>query len=81
MLGTRLGNHQGALASARAGAIMTAFLIGMLLLAAILSGCSVAPVDQQGIRDAWAAREAERAAECRRKNVGYAAGGCVAGGP
>ena len=36
---------------------------------------------KQGIRDAWAAREAERAAECRRKNVGYAAGGCVAGGP
>jgi hypothetical protein len=60
---------------------MTAFLIAILLLTAILSACSVSPTDQQGIRDAWAARDAQRAAECRRKNVGYAAGGCVAGGP
>jgi len=60
---------------------MTARLMAILLLTAILSGCSVSPADQQGIRDAWAARDAQRAAECRRKNVGYAGGGCVAGGP
>jgi len=52
-----------------------------MLSAVIPSGCTVSPTDQQGMRDAWATRDAQRAAECRRKNVGYAAGGCVAGGP
>jgi hypothetical protein len=45
------------------------------------AGCSVSPAEQQASRDAWAARDAERAAECRQKNVGYVAGGCAAGGP
>jgi hypothetical protein len=60
---------------------MTVCLMAILLLTAILPGCAVSSTDQQGIRDAWAARDAQRAAECRRKNVGYAGGGCVAGGP
>jgi len=63
------------------GTLASGSLATTLLLAAILSGCSVSSGDQQSIRDAWAARDAQRAAECRRKNVGYAAGGCVAGGP
>jgi hypothetical protein len=63
------------------GTLASGSLATTMLLAAILSGCSVSSADQQGIRDAWAARDAQRAAECRRKNVGYAAGGCVAGGP
>jgi len=64
----------------RVGACAALAILAMLL-AAVLTACSVSPGDQQTIRDAWAARNAERAAECRRKNVGYAAGGCVASGP
>lgn len=56
-------------------------LLVAMLLSASLCGCAVSPAQQQEIRDTWAARNAERAAECRRKNVGFAAGGCVASGP
>jgi hypothetical protein len=58
--------------------------IGMVALSAIcaaLAGCSVSPAEQAAIRKAWAEHDAAIAAECRRNNVGYAAGGCVAGGP
>src|SRR5215469_1743894 len=66
----------------RVGSFAALAILAMaMLLAAVLTACSVSPGDQQGTRDAWAARDAERAAECRRKNVGYAAGGCVASGP
>ena len=61
--------------------VVNGCLLVAMLLAASLCGCAVSPADQQHIRDAWAARDAERAAECRRKNVGFAAGGCVASGP
>ena len=60
--------------------VHVAMLMGVLLVAS-LYGCAVSPAQEQSIRDAWAARDAERAAECRRKNVGFAGGGCVAGGP
>jgi hypothetical protein len=60
---------------------VTAPLIVAIALAASSWGCSVSPAEQQAIRDSWTARDAERAAECRRHNVGFAAGGCVAGGP
>ena len=56
------------------------FLAAVLMVAAP-SGCTTSPADQQAIRDAWAQRDAERAADCRRHNVGYAAGGCTVGGP
>jgi DNA-binding GntR family transcriptional regulator len=59
----------------------SARLLAAALLVAGSSGCAVSPAEQQAIRDAWAARDAERAAECRQHNVGFAAGGCVAGGP
>ena len=62
-------------------AIAIAVSTAAALLGAGLGGCSVPPAEQQAIRDAWAARDAERAAECRQHNVGFAAGGCVAGGP
>jgi len=52
-----------------------------LALTGALPACATAPADQEGIRKAWAERDTERAAECRRRGVGYAAGGCVAGGP
>ena len=61
--------------------VVTGCLLVAMLLVASLCGCAASPEDQQHIRDAWAARDAERAAECRRKNVGFAAGGCVASGP
>jgi len=67
--------------SGRVPSRLWAILAIAMLLAAIFTACSTSPVDQQAIRDAWSARDAERAAECRRKNVGYAAGGCVASGP
>jgi hypothetical protein len=56
-------------------------LIVAVALAASVWGCSVSPARQQAIRDSWAARDAERAAECHQHNVGFAGGGCVAGGP
>lgn len=52
-----------------------------LALAGALPACSTAPAEPEAIRKAWAERDAERAAECRRRGVGYIAGGCVAGGP
>jgi hypothetical protein len=55
--------------------------IALIVLAATLSGCSVTPAERDAITDAWAARGRERAVECRRHGVGYAAGGCVVGGP
>jgi hypothetical protein len=51
-------------------------------LVAVLSGCASSPADQDAIRKAWAARDAERAAECQRNGLGYANGGCLGrGGP
>lgn len=67
--------------SRRSRATAVAVSTAAALLGAALGGCSVSPAEQQAIRDAWAARDAERAAECRQHNVGFAAGGCVAGGP
>jgi hypothetical protein len=52
------------------------------LLAGILPGCSVSPAEQDAIRRAWAERDAERAQECHRHNLGFVAGGCASpGGP
>ncbi len=55
-------------------------LVGLLLIGA-LAGCATSPADQEAIRKAWAARDAERAAECARNGVGFAAGGCLGKGP
>jgi hypothetical protein len=62
------------------GRLGFALLIGGLLAAACI-GCTVSPEQQAAIRKAWAERDAQRAAECRRNGVGFAAGGCVASGP
>jgi hypothetical protein len=53
-----------------------ASLLGLLLIGG-LAGCATTPAEQEAIRKAWAARDAERAAECWRNGVGFAAGGCV----
>lgn len=51
-------------------------------LVAVLSGCMTTPETNAAIRKAWAERDAERAAECRRNGLGYANGGCLGrGGP
>jgi hypothetical protein len=50
-------------------------------LAGVLCGCSVSPDQRQVINDTWAARDAERAAECRRNGAEWVAGGCVFRGP
>src|SRR5262249_2814192 len=52
----------------------------LILLVCALAACSVTPTERQAIEDAWAKHDAEIAKECRRNGVGYAAGGCIAGG-
>ena len=52
-----------------------------LALAGALPGCSTSPAEQDAIRKTWAERDAERAAECQRRGVGFVAGGCATGGP
>src|ERR1700730_4612 len=54
-----------------------------LLLAGILSGCSVSPERQEALRRAWAEGEAEQAQECQRHGFRYTAGVCTGpgGGP
>jgi len=54
-------------------------LVG-LLVAGILLGCSVSPAQQDAIRRAWEARDAERSRECERVGRGFVAGGCTGGG-
>ena len=51
------------------------------LLGGSTAGCNVSPAQRAAIQRAWAEHDAEVAAECRRNGVGFAAGGCVAGGP
>jgi hypothetical protein len=57
---------------------------GLLIvaLAGALASCSVSSADRQAITDAWAARDAERTAECVRNGGEFTAGGgCVFRGP
>ena len=59
--------------------ILAAVLAGALW-SGFLHGCSISPAEQDAIRRAWDARDAERAAECRRAGRGFVAGGCAGGG-
>lgn len=60
-----------------------AFALALALcVAESFSGCSITPAETDAIRQVWAERDAERAAECRRRGMIYAAGGClIRGGP
>ena len=63
--------------------MMSGWLGGLLvglLVAGILPGCSISPTQQDAIRRAWEARDAERARECERVGRGFVAGGCTGGG-
>lgn len=55
-------------------------LLGGLLLVGAIQGCSVAPGQQDAIRQAWEERDAERMRECQRAGRGFVAGGCGGGG-
>lgn len=55
-------------------------LLGGILMVGALHGCSMSPVQQEAIRQAWEERDAERAQECRRAGRGFLAGGCTGGG-
>lgn len=56
-------------------------LLAGLVLVGTVQGCALSAADQDAIRRAWDARDAERAQECRRARGGFIAGGCVRGGP
>ena len=56
-------------------------LLGLALTGALAVGCSTAPAEREASLKAWAARDAERAAECRRNGLGFAAGACLSRGP
>jgi hypothetical protein len=63
---------------------MRTTIIALLIFAlgAALASCSVSPADRQAITTAWAARDAERTAECLRNGGQYTAGGgCIFRGP
>jgi hypothetical protein len=55
-------------------------LLGLALIGALAPGCSITPAEREASLAAWAARDAERAAECRRNGLGFAAGGCLSRG-
>lgn len=59
--------------------ILAVALAGVLW-AGLLQGCSISPAEQDAIRRAWDARDAERARECYRAGRGFVAGGCTGGG-
>jgi hypothetical protein len=61
--------------------LVLAALLGLALTSALAAGCSTTPAEREAIQGAWAARDAERAAECRRNGMGFAAGGCLSRGP
>ena len=63
----------------RARGWLGGLLVG-LLVAGILLGCSISPAQQDAIRRAWEARDAERSRECERMGRGFVAGGCTGGG-
>ena len=52
-------------------------ILARILWAGILPGCSISPAQQEAIRQAWEERDAERARECYRHGLGFAAGGCT----
>lgn len=57
-----------------------AALLGLMLTGA-LAGCSTPPAEQEAIRKAWAARDAERAPKMSAQRLGISTGGCLRRGP
>jgi hypothetical protein len=56
--------------------VLLAFLVSLPLVG-VLQGCSTSSVQQEAITQAWADRDAERAAECRRVGGFLVAGSCL----
>jgi hypothetical protein len=63
------------------GVLAVGAVLGLALTGPLAAGCSITPAERQASLDAWAARDAERAAECRRNGLGFSAGGCLSRGP
>jgi hypothetical protein len=57
-------------------------LVGLMLaaLSGICIGCATSPADIEAAREAWAARDRDRAAECTRQRGRYFDGSCISGG-
>jgi hypothetical protein len=56
--------------------LRAALLVGALLASSTF-GCAMSPADRAATERAWAERDAERAQECMRRGLGFAAGGCI----
>jgi hypothetical protein len=54
-------------------------LLGLLVIGS-LPACSVSPARVEQIRQAWDARDTERARECERAGRRFVAGTCAGGG-
>lgn len=52
----------------------------LMLLACGLQGCSVSRAEQDEVRKAWAARDAERERECQRAMGSWKDGACIFSG-
>jgi hypothetical protein len=50
-------------------------------LSGLLPGCATSPASVDAAREAWAARERERAAECVSRRGRPFNGSCIYGGP
>jgi hypothetical protein len=61
----------------------TIVLVGLTLaaLSGLLPGCATSPAAVEATREAWAARDRERAAECIRARGKPFNGSCIYGGP
>jgi hypothetical protein len=46
-----------------------------------LAACAGSPADREANRQAWEARDAQRALECQREGGRYFDGSCTRGGP
>jgi hypothetical protein len=50
------------------------------LAAGLLAGCAGSTIDREADRQAWEARDAQRALECQREGGRYFSGSCTRGG-
>jgi hypothetical protein len=55
-------------------------VLPLAIALSLLVGCAAQSMDSNAARDAWQARDAERAAECRRQGGRFFGGSCNFGG-
>ena len=66
--------ERGPVAPGAAGWLVAALATGLL------AGCAGSPADLEASRQAWEARDAQRALECQREGGRYFGGSCTRGG-